>query len=203
MVEDKVKSNIRTNSIKQKLYPYVYNNGIHALTTNDTGSLYVGNGLAQLYKYLDIEAANVIEGWTPAPEDIGLSTDTVQHFLFHIQDYIFDNYSHLVSKYGGNGNYYDKCLALLNQSETYIYLDYEVIYDGKKEHFVTKDKVVPDMFTKDKLGKLCYDYSISVGDLDNVDMYIHEFYLGIVPNLTYNTMGNRLDIDMFIQQGGN
>lgn len=198
-----VKPTVRTNTIKRELYPYTLNNGIHAINSTSTGSLYLGNGLAQLFKYLDIEASNVAEGWTPAPEDIGLSVNTEQHFLFHLQDYIMDNYSTLVSNYGSvNGNNYDKCLALINQSEAYIYLDYEAYSDGKKEHKVVKDKLLPAMFTTDKAGKLCYDYSISVGDLDKVDMYIHQFYLAIIPRLNYSTLGCRAGIEMFIQQGG-
>lgn len=200
--DDKVVDSVRTNSIKQELFPYVYNDGIHALKNTSTGSLYVGNGLAQLYKYLDLEASNVVTGWTPAPEDVGLSTDTVQHFLFHIQDYVFDNFSRLVNKYGAiNANNYDKCLALLNQSETYFYLDYESYFkvDGKNKHNhkVLKDPLLPQMFTTDKAGKLCYDYSIAT-DTD-ADIYIHQFYLAIVPHVTFSTMGCRIDADMEVQ----
>lgn len=188
---------VRTNTIKQELYSYVYNDGIHALKSTNTGSLYVGNGLAQLYKYLDLEAENIVTGWTPAPEDVGLSTDTTQHFLFHIQDYIFDNYSNLVQKYGAvNANNYDKCLALLNQSETYIYLDYESYSVNGRYQKVLKDKLLPEMFTKDKEGKLCYDYSISIGDLDKVDLYIHQFYLAIIPNIDSTAIGCRLKANM-------
>jgi hypothetical protein len=203
LVENKeiVTSDIRTNTIKQELYPYIYNNGIHALTNTSTGSLYASNGLAQLYKYLDIEAENIVTGWTPAPEDVGLSTDVVQHFLFHIQEYIFDNYATLVSKYGGNNaNNYDKCLALLNQSETYIYLDYEAYYDNKSEHKVLKDKLLPNLFYKDKEEKLCYDYSISIGELDKVDMYIHQFYLSIIPDIDYITVGSSFEAEMLIKE---
>ena len=200
--DDKVVDSVRTNSIKQELFPYVYNDGIHALKNTSTGSLYVGNGLAQLYKYLDLEASNVVTGWTPAPEDVGLSTDTVQHFLFHIQDYIFDNYSHFVSKYCAvNANNNDKCLALLNQSETYFYLDYDSYFkaDGTNKHYhkVLKDPLLPQMFTTDKAGKLCYDYNIAT-DTD-ADIYIHQFYLAIVPHVTFSTMGCRIDADMEVQ----
>lgn len=193
------KLDIRTNTIKRELYPYIYNDGVHALNTNSTGSLYVGNGLAQLYKYLDLEASNVVTGWTPAPEDIGLSTDTVQHFLFHIEDYIYDNYPTLVSKYGGvNANTYNKCLALINKSETYIYLDYEAYYNGTVEHKIIKDNLLPQMFTTDNSGKLCYNYSIGIGDLDNVELYIHQFYLAIKPDIKVNTVGSSIGVNMFI-----
>lgn len=199
-----VSDNIRTNTIKRELYPYTFNNGIHALSSTNTGSLYVGNGLAQLYKYLDLEASNIITGWTPAPEDIGLSTDTVQHFIFHIQDYIYDYYSVLVSKYGAvNGNHYNKCLALINQSDSYIYLDYEAYYNGIKEQKVLKDKLIPEMFFTDKAGNLCYDYSIGVGDLDKVDIYIHQFYLAVIPRLDYSTVGCSIKAETLIEVGGN
>lgn len=195
------KETVRTNTIRRELYPYVFNNGIHALANNDTGSLYVGNGLAQLYKYLDLEASNIVTGWTPAPEDIGLSTDTVQHFLFHIQDYIFDNYPHLLSKYGGvNANNYTKCLDLVNKSESYIYLDYEAYYNGTVEHKVLKDTLLPDLFVKDESEKLCYNYSISIGDLDKVDLYIHQFYLNIKPEIQYSLIGNSFNAQMLIEK---
>lgn len=190
----------RANNIERQLFPYFYNDGIHALASTSTGSLYVGNGLAQLYKYLDIESANVSEGWTPAPEDVGLSTTTVQHFIFHIQDYIFDNYAHLVHRYGAvNGNNYDKCLALVNQSDSYIYLDYDAYYNGKVEHKVLHDTLLPALFFKDNAEKLCYDYNISIGDLDKVDMYIHQFYLSITPQIYYNTVGCSIGADMSIE----
>lgn len=199
---DKIEvSSVRTNDIKQELYPYVYNDGIHALTNTSTGSLYVGNGLAQLYKYLDLEASNVATGWTPAPEDVGLSTDTTQHFLFHIQDYIYDNYGNLVSKYGAiNANNYDKCLALINQSETYIYLDYEsyAVIDGKNNavHKVLKDPLLPQMFVT-KGGKLCYDYSIST--ITDANVYIHQFYLAIIPKVDFSTVGCRINSEIEVE----
>lgn len=201
MASDKIKKEtVRTNNIRKELYPYIFNNGIHALANTSTGSLYVGNGLAQLYKYLDLEASNIVTGWTPAPEDIGLSTDTVQHFLFHIQEYVYDNYPHLLSKYGGkNANNYDKCLDLLNKSETYIYLDYEAYYNGTVEHKVLEDKLLPEMFVKDADEKLCYNYSISIGDLDKVDLYIHQFYLQIKPEINYSLIGNSFNAEMFIE----
>mgnify|MGYP001208912684 FL=1 len=184
------------NEIKRDLNSLSYTNGIHALAINND-TILVGNGLNALTKYLFVSDSD--DGWTPAPEDLGLPSDNVIPIDFHLQAYLIDNYSSALHFDTTITDPYQTCLNYVNKSTLSIYLDYDLYSSSGKTSLVNTDIISVNSVYKDEKGELCVYYYIQAPDDSASTLVVHQFYLLVKRNLGVQAAGTQLGAQILIK----